>query len=222
MGTMQTSALALAESMFRGSLLAMLAGVLALAMVASALAQEGTPATPAELEALEVTLTNVEGEEVGVFSFHREEGYPAVRITGDVDGFEPGDHGIHIHETGVCDPSGDEPFSSAGGHFNPTGASHGPGPLLGATPSVATPVSDAQDAHAGDLGNIAVGEDGNGSFDIATERVSLEAGAENSLNDEDGSAIVIHADPDDLQTDPSGESGDRIACGVIFAPSDEG
>ena len=119
---------------------------------------------------------------------------------------ESGDHGIHIHETGVCDPSGETPFESAGGHFNPTDASHG-GP-------------EDDDSHAGDLGNLTVDQTGAFELDITTDRVTLDPNAENSLADADGSALVIHADEDDLETDPSGESGERIACGVIFPATD--
>jgi Cu-Zn family superoxide dismutase len=121
---------------------------------------------------------------------------------GDGSGLEPGFHGIHIHETGDCDPSGDTPYASAGGHFNPTGATHG--------------APDDADSHAGDLGNLEVDEAGTFGLQVTTGKVTLTPGAENSLADEDGSAIIIHAGEDDLETDPSGESGERIACGVIF------
>lgn len=120
----------------------------------------------------------------------------------DESTLEPGLHGVHIHEVGACDASGDTPYASAGGHFNPTDDSHG-GP-------------EDEESHAGDLGNIDVAEDGSFSFEITTDKVTLIPSQENTLDDDDGSALIIHADEDDLETDPSGESGDRVACGVIF------
>ena len=81
----------------------------------------------------------------------------------------------------------------------------------------ASPEADQQH-HAGDLGNITIDAEGNGSLSMDSSAFTLEEGAENSLRDDDGSAIVIHENPDDMMTDPSGDSGGRIACGVIFEP----
>jgi Cu-Zn family superoxide dismutase len=176
-----------------------------------ALAQEGSPvASPAALgESINVELTNHEGDLVG--SATLTETADGVRITVESDtegaGLEPGEHGIHLHETGMCDPSGETAFQSAGGHFNPTDASHG-GP-------------DDEDSHAGDLGNLTVDDNGAFEYEITTDRVTLDPEAENSLADQDGSALVIHAGADDLKTDPSGESGERLICGVIL-PAMEG
>jgi len=109
----------------------------------------------------------------------------------DADGQAPGEHGIHVHETGACDPAGEPAFASAGGHYNPTGAEHG--------------------RHAGDLGNIAANGDGTAAFREATAEFGLD-----ELMDEDGAAIVIHAEED--ENDPEGKSfGARIACGVLGA-----
>ena len=91
-------------------------------------------------------------------------------------------------------------FESAGDHFNPTKAQHGS--------------ANPRGPHAGDLPNITIDANGRGHLEATLKRVSIETGAR-SLFDADGSAIVIHADPDDLRTDPSGNSGARIACGVI-------
>lgn len=171
---------------------------MAIAMAGRSVAQEA-----ADTE-ISITLANAEGQEVGSATFR--EGDDGVTISvALIDGaLEPGEHGIHIHETGECDPSGDEPFSSAGEHFNPTGAAHG------------GPPNGENEAHAGDLGNLTADENGAAEFEITTDRVTLASGEENSLSDDDGSALVIHTNLDDLETDPSGESGGRLICGVIF------
>jgi superoxide dismutase, Cu-Zn family len=122
-----------------------------------------------------------------------------VKIALKVSQLTPGEHGIHIHTVGKCEAPA---FTSAGGHFNPTGAHHG--------------VNSAQDPHphAGDLANLNVGENGKASTDFTVSGVTLGDGA-NSLFHEGGTSLVIHAKPDDLKSDPAGNSGDRIACGVI-------
>jgi Cu-Zn family superoxide dismutase len=185
-------------------------------------AQMATPAaSPTSAGPYGVVLQDVDGNDVGTAVISAEpNGWVLVRV--EVSGLTEGDHGIHIHEFGVCDPSGTEPFSSAGGHFNPTGMHHGGPPLLSAdkgTPTMmATPMTampgmatpGTMTGHAGDLGNISVLANGQGILEIETDRFHLA-----DLADGDGSALVIHADPDDLTTDPSGNSGARIACGVI-------
>ena len=108
-----------------------------------------------------------------------------------------GEHAFHIHENGRCDPPG---FQSAGGHFNPGGAQHGYG--------------QAKGPHAGDLPNVHVPSDGRLTFEVLADGVALASGAK-SLLDDNGSALVMHAKPDDYRTDPAGDAGDRIACGVI-------
>ncbi len=194
----------------------LLATSLAFGSGATALAQDASPAaspeaTP-EVEAAEeeapplraqLTLVNVDGEPIGFASLEEtEDGVTVTVVNSEDSGLEPGEHGIHIHETGVCDPAGDPPFSSAGGHFNPTDKAHG-GP-------------DTDPRHAGDLGSLMVEEAGSFVFEVTVEGPTLGEDTENTLADEDGSALVIHANPDDLETDPSGESGGREACGVIF------
>ena len=120
-----------------------------------------------------------------------------MRIFLPAQGLEPGEHGIHIHEKGDITPD----FEAAGEHFNPTGAQHG--------------FNNPKGPHAGDLENITVREDKTADYSTATDRVTLASGKENSLLDEDGSALVIHAKADDYTTDPSGGSGDRVVAGVI-------
>ena len=189
-------------------------------VVAGAAAQEASPAAGPAAGSIEVVLQDVNGQEVGRATLTEEPG-GAVAVEATVEGLAPGEHGIHVHALGVCDPAGDMPFASAGGHYNPTGAAHGGPPAMaaagtpGAAEAMASPVAAA--GHAGDLGNIAVGDDGTGRLQIATDRFRLA-----DLGDADGSALVVHADRDDLQTDPSGNSGGRIACGVIAPPQDGG
>jgi len=185
-------------------------------------AQEGTPvATPksyAESGIVNVILSDAAGDEVGSAIFTPiDDGVVHVVVQVNGTDLAPGPHGIHIHQTGICDPNGATPFESAGGHFNPYSAMHG-APVL-ATPSA---MATQDEAHAGDLGNIMIDENGDGRLEADNRLVMLPGGQANSLLDDDGSAIIIHQGTDDLQTDPSGNSGDRVICGVIFAPGQEG
>ena len=193
-----------------------LAVIVALGGASMVRAQEATPGM-IDVRLVEVIVQDVDGNDVGSVTFLEDDVTSFVTVTVEIAGLPDGEHGIHVHETGSCDPAGDEPFASAGGHFNPTGDSHGPPPAipLPGSPVAATASPVTGTGHAGDLGNISVGADGIGRFVIATDRFTLSPGPA-SLQDVDGSALVIHADPDDLTTDPSGESGARIACGVVF------
>ena len=119
-----------------------------------------------------------------------------VRVLIEARGLPPGPHGVHIHEVGKCDPQ----FASAGGHFNPAGKQHG--------------LENPAGPHAGDLPNITIAADGTGRLESLNRNVSLDGSAA-TLFDADGSALVVHAGPDDFKTDPAGNSGARIACGVI-------
>lgn len=159
-------------------------------LAAPALAQEKTGTAD---------IMDLDGKSLGVLTLTEMDGH--IQITGQLQGLPGGSHGIHIHETGTCDAEGK--FASAGGHFNPTGHKHG--------------MDNPEGPHAGDLPNIAASAEGGGALvDIMDDSVTLGDG-DNSLFDADGSAIVVHADPDDYKSDPSGNSGDRIACGVIEA-----
>lgn len=120
-----------------------------------------------------------------------------VTLRGALIGLPPGEHGFHIHQTGSCEPPA---FESAGDHLGAGEAAHG---------------FDAPGGpHAGDLRNLTVADDSTATVDQATDGVTLSDGGVELLDD-DGAAIVIHAQPDDYATQPSGASGDRIACGVI-------
>ena len=118
-----------------------------------------------------------------------------VTISLTVENLPPGEHGVHVHMTGACEGP---KFESAGGHWNPADQTHG--------------LEDPPGQHAGDMPNLTVAEDGNGTLDY-----QLAGGTFSALLDADGSAFVVHAMPDDQTTDPSGNSGDRIACGVFAA-----
>jgi len=122
----------------------------------------------------------------------------ALRVLLEVQGLPPGTKGVHVHAVGTCEGPD---FTSAGGHFNPDGRQHGA-------------LNHPRGPHAGDLPNITVGPDGRGRLESTTELMSLGTGP-SSVFDADGSAIVVHAAPDDFRTDPTGNSGARIACGVI-------
>lgn len=112
-------------------------------------------------------------------------------------GAAPGEHAFHIHAVGKCEA----PFTSAGGHFNPASKKHG--------------MEAAEGAHAGDMPNLHIPASGELKIEVANHMVSLVKGQPNSLFDADGSALIIHAGVDDYKTDPTGNAGDRIACGVI-------
>ena len=119
-----------------------------------------------------------------------------VLIKLQIKGLPPGEHAFHVHAVGKCEP----PFESAGPHFNPGNHKHG---IL------------SGEAHAGDMPNLHVPQSGELSVEVVNAAVSLEKGKPNSLFDNDGSSLVIHAKADDYKTDPAGNAGDRIACGVI-------
>ncbi|WP_447761962.1 superoxide dismutase family protein [Sphingopyxis panaciterrae] len=118
-----------------------------------------------------------------------------VMLTLQVEGLPPGQHGVHVHMTGKCDAP---KFESAGGHWNPADAHHG--------------LEAAKGQHAGDMPNLVVEENGRGKLAYELHGATLAG-----LMDGDGSAMVVHASADDQKTDPSGNSGDRIACGVFKA-----
>lgn len=116
----------------------------------------------------------------------------------EAKGLPPGLHGFHFHEKGICEAPD---FESAGGHFNPTDAKHG--------------AEHEGGPHVGDLPNLDVNEDGIAKVTVNAEDVSLSDGDDVSLVDSDGTALVIHENPDDGKTQPSGNAGDRIACGAV-------
>jgi Cu-Zn family superoxide dismutase len=118
-----------------------------------------------------------------------------VMVVADVSGVAPGLHGIHLHEKGDCSA---EDFTSTGGHFNPTGDPHG-GP-------------DDAIRHAGDFGNVSVGADGSGHLELLTDMLTVEPGAETTVI---GRAVILHEGEDDLESQPTGAAGGRLACGTV-------
>jgi Cu-Zn family superoxide dismutase len=187
----------------------MLGGLVAFLPALIAGAQDASPA--AGEDAVEVAMQNVDGEEVGQLTFTTVD--DGVQVTGEFMNVPAGEHGLHVHQVGICDPTLETPFESAGPHFNPADAPHGDKPSADET-------ADEHVAHAGDLGNITIADDGTGTVDVTTNRFTLGEG-DASLSGEYGSSIVLHEKADDLTTQPSGDSGARIACGVIF-PSEAG
>jgi len=150
-----------------------------------------------DVMAADATLRDATGAEVGTAELTSDDN-GAVHLIVRVHGLPPGTHGIHFHALGVCDGAG--AFASAGGHFNPRDQHHG--------------LENPAGPHAGDLPNLVVNADGTGTLDATTGRATLRSGPA-TLFDADGTALVIHAGPDDQKSDPSGNSGARIACGIV-------
>lgn len=167
------------------------------AIIATALAFASCATTRANLPApfAQATLHTPAGVEVGTATLYQVE--RAVRIDLRVHDIPDGEHGLHFHTVGRCEPPD---FASAGGHLNPDGKNHG--------------VKNPEGPHAGDLPNVIVRGGQSTGWTASTLRVTNDAGPA-GLFDGNGTALVLHATRDDEMTDPSGNSGARIACGVI-------
>jgi Cu-Zn family superoxide dismutase len=158
------------------------------------LPQSPTPVRPSDnITKAVATIVGTDGNNVsGTVSFTKESG--GVRVVADLNGLSPGEHGFHIHENGDCSGDG----SAAGGHFNPTNQPHGS--------------RDADKRHVGDLGNLKADESGHARVEFVDSKLEL-SGPNTIVN----RALMIHGGRDDLTSQPSGDAGSRVACGVIVA-----
>jgi Cu-Zn family superoxide dismutase len=141
------------------------------------------------------TLRDAQGKVVGTAIL--TPGAGGVKVVVSVSGVAPGMHGFHVHAVGKCEGPD---FKSAGGHFNPAGKEHG--------------LANPKGWHAGDMPNVWVGPDGSGKGEFLAQGASLDPGP-GTLFPDGGTSIVLHAAPDDMKSDPAGNAGARIACGVV-------
>jgi superoxide dismutase, Cu-Zn family len=147
----------------------------------------------ARRDSVTVTMHDAAGKDLGTLTLT---GDSTITAAGRLSGLPPGEHAIHLHTTGRCDPPS---FESAGDHWNPTNRQHG--------------TQNPEGPHLGDLPNFTVSQDGSATIQATTPGGTLRG--TNALLDSDGAAVVVHAKRDDYKTQPSGDSGDRIACGVV-------
>lgn len=152
--------------------------------------------TSAQQETVEVEFIDREGVSIGIATL--KEAAEGVQITVNAHHLPEGVHGFHIHERGLCEAP---TFESAGGHFNPTNKLHG--------------FKNPQGYHAGDMENLEVKSDGTVEQTVLNKRVTLQTGKPNSLIREGGTSLVIHEKADDYFSQPAGNAGERISCGVI-------
>jgi Cu-Zn family superoxide dismutase len=148
-----------------------------------------------------VPLKTSTGEDAGTATFQQQKSKLSIKV--DLKNLPVGEHAVHIHAKALCDAPD---FKTAGGHFNPENKQHGSLNPMG--------------HHAGDLPqNIMIGEGHVGQATFKVDYLSLDAASPNSIIGNGGTAIVVHEKPDDMKTDPTGNAGNRIACGVITAPT---
>ena len=178
----------------RGTRAIRVLGGLALALLVLGACGESGPAAPSGVGAQAVAvMSGPDGAPMGRVTLTQVPS--GVLVSADVQGLSAGGHGFHIHAVGACAPD----FTAAGGHFDPNETGHG--------------LMHNRNPHPGDLPNLFAGADGAARADVFTAAVTLDADADHSLFDADGSAIIIHAKPDTYGQEP--EAGDRVACGVI-------
>ncbi len=144
-----------------------------------------------------VELKDAQGRSVGTAVLWSKGASSGVSIKATLHDLPPGVHAFHFHQKALCEPPD---FKSAGPHFNPDGKKHG--------------LENPDGHHAGDMNNFTVSAKGRARFTVVNKDVSLGDDS-HSLFSNGGTALMIHAKPDDMKTDPAGNAGDRIACGVI-------
>jgi Cu-Zn family superoxide dismutase len=142
------------------------------------------------------SMRDASGNSVGVLEL--EQTAAGVRIAGGLTGLPPGTHGIHFHQVGRCDAPA---FTTAGAHFNPANRKHG--------------LENPAGPHAGDLLNVTIPASGTVLVELMSPRVTLDDASTTGIFDADGTTLIVHAMVDDQRTDPAGNSGARIACGII-------
>ncbi len=151
-------------------------------------------AGPAVAQSARTALKDKAGKDVGTVDLVQTQAGVLLKVS--VKDLPAGEHAFHIHAVGKCEP----PFTSAGPHFNPDNQKHG---------------MMAGHGHAGDMPNLHIPQGGQLMIEVLNTAVTVDKGKPNSVFDNDGSAVVIHAGADDYKSDPAGNAGDRIACGVI-------
>jgi len=145
-----------------------------------------------------IALNGTDGRPVGTVTLNEDSNGVTIKV--DASAIAAGTHGVHLHEKGLCEGP---KFESAGAHWNPQSKQHGRDNPMG--------------AHLGDLANFEIGQAGAATTSFTVAGVTM-SGATNALADADGTSLVVHAKADDYKTDPSGNSGDRVACAVLAPP----
>ena len=160
-----------------------------------------SPAFAKPKDTLVVPIKTSTGEDAGTATFTQEKSKLSIKL--DLKNLPVGQHAVHIHAKSACDAPD---FKSAGGHFNPENKQHGTLNPMG--------------HHAGDLPqNVEIGEGHVGQATFKVDYLSLDPTSPNSILANGGTAIIVHEKPDDMKTDPTGNAGNRIACGVITSPT---